>query len=58
MNRFSLLHLHILNLYKDILAKVFLVFMNNPDTNIMFYIYTVKIISAIVPDAEFIKGAE
>lgn len=56
MNRFSLLHLHALNLYKDIFdKKTFIVSMDNPDTDMALYIYTVKLISAIVPDAEFIK---
>lgn len=57
MNRFSLLYSHILNLYKDILARrTFIISIDNPDTDMTLYIYTVKIISAIVPDAKFIKG--
>lgn len=56
MNRFSLLHLHALNLYKDIFdKKTFIISMDNPDTDTVLYTYTVKLISAIVPDAEFIK---
>ena len=57
MNRFSLLYLHALNLYKDILTRrAFIISIDNPDTDMTLYIYTVKIISVIVPDAEFIKG--
>lgn len=56
MNRFSLLHLYALNLYKDIFdKKTFIISMDNPDTDTILYAYTVKLISAVVPDAEFIK---
>lgn len=56
MNTFSLFHLHALNLYKDIFnKKTFIISMDNPDIDTILYEYTVKIISSIVPDAEFIK---
>lgn len=39
MNRFSLLYLHVLNLYKDIFdKKTFVASMNNPDTDMTLYI--------------------
>lgn len=39
MNRFSLLYLHILNLYKDILTRrTFIISIDNPDTDTMLYI--------------------
>lgn len=39
MNRFSLLYLHALNLYKDILTRrTFIISIDNPDTDTMLYI--------------------
>ena len=56
INSFSLLHLHSLNLYKDIFdKKTFIVSMDNPDNDTLLYDYFVKVILNIVPDAEFIK---
>ena len=41
MNRFSLLYLYVLNLYKDILARrTFIISIDNPDTDITLYIYS------------------
>ena len=56
INRFSLLHLYSLNLYKDIFdKKTFVISMDNPETDTILYEYTTRVILSVVPDAEFIK---